>query len=84
MLDVVLPGALIAALLDSEDGLDEGPAADADGVDIDGRLVCPWPCVLFRAGVVRSVDKLMISFPCTIRLSLDFLRSLVSIAVIVS
>lgn len=32
-----------------------------------------------RVGVDRLVERLMISFPCTTRLSVDFLRSLVSI-----
>lgn len=36
---------------------------------------------LFRGGPARLVDRLIISLPCTTRLSVDFLRSRVSISV---
>lgn len=50
----------------------------------EGRLPLAWvegARLLFRTGVSRFVDRLMISFPCTTKLSVDFLRSLVSISV---
>ncbi len=40
-----------------------------------------WPAAIGGlAGAPIDVDRLTISFPCTMRLSLDFLRSLVSIS----
>lgn len=45
----------------------------------DGRLELVDCDCWGRAGVERFVDKLMISFPCTTRLSVDFFRSRVSI-----
>jgi hypothetical protein len=51
----------------------------------DGRLPLEWvdgdKVLLFRTGVSRFVDKLIISLPCTTKLSVDFLRSRVSISV---
>jgi hypothetical protein len=51
---------------------------------IDGLVAFEW---LFefadcpRGGSFRFVDRLMINFPCTTRLSVDFFRSRVSISV---
>lgn len=51
----------------------------------EGRLPLEWvdgdKVLLFRTGVSRFVDRLIISLPCTTRLSVDFLRSRVSISV---
>lgn len=50
----------------------------------EGRLALAefdGPRLLFRAGSERFVDKFMINFPWTTRLSVDFLRSRVSISV---
>ena len=66
------------------------PAGDLGGIplDVDAMLPPPTdndepgcPSVLGCAtGGPRFVDMLTMSFPCTIRLSLDFLRSRVSIS----
>jgi hypothetical protein len=51
----------------------------------EGLLPFEWvdgaKLLLFRTGVSKFVDRLIISLPCTTRLSVDFLRSLVSISV---
>lgn len=55
-------------------------AADVWGAR-DGRLELAdaGSCCVGRAGVERLVERLMINLPCTTRLSVDFLRSRVSI-----
>ena len=66
------------------------PAGDLGGIPLDVDAILPPPtdneepgcptvfgCV---AGGPRLVDRLTISLPCTIKLSLDFLRSRVSIS----
>ena len=63
-----------------------GKADELDPGDIlrDGRLPLEWvdgASVLFRTGVSRLVDRLMINLPCTTKLSEDFLRSRVIISV---
>ena len=63
-----------------------GKTDELDPVDIlrEGRLPLEWvdgAKLLFRTGVSRLVDKLMISLPWTTKLSEDFLRSRVSISV---
>jgi hypothetical protein len=52
------------------------PFTDACG-DAVGRVAF-WPPLLM--GAVRLVERLRISLPCTTMLSLDFLRSRVSIS----
>jgi hypothetical protein len=67
----------------SEDGLDPGnpEALDVLGVTREGLLE-DAATIAFRGGEERLVDRFMISFPCTTRLSLDFFRSRVSISII--
>lgn len=63
---------------------DGSPEADVETCgtspveDDDGRCDRPFCWVGF--GVLRLVDRLMMSFPWTTRLSFDFFRSLVSIS----
>src|SRR5277367_3220225 len=66
----------------SEEGLDPGnpEELDAFGVPREG-LLTDAAAILTRGGALRLVDRLMISFPCTTRLSFDFFKSRVSISV---
>lgn len=61
--------------------LEGSDGCGTSAVDVeDGSCgLCKPFCV--GLGVLRLVDKLMMSFPCTTRLSFDFFRSLVSISV---
>lgn len=69
----------------SEEGLAFPPgnpdAVEVDGVPRDGLLAEAAAAMLPRGGADKFVHRLMMSFPCTTRLSLDFLRSRVSISV---
>jgi hypothetical protein len=47
-------------------------------VDVCGEGLCRLLCVEFE--LLRFVERFMINFPCTTRLSVDFLRSRVSIS----
>ena len=56
---------------------------DPDGVlmeGLDGFGAPPGGANVPLGGADKFVERLMISFPCTTRLSLDFLRSRVSIS----
>jgi hypothetical protein len=71
-------GVGVVALGKADEELDPGDMLR------DGRLPLEWAVgtrLLFRNGVSRFVDRLMISLPCTTKLSVDFLRSRVSISV---
>ena len=61
-------------------GLD-GPAATAEDEEAVSTAEGPAAgAAAFRIGVDVLVDRYMMSLPCTTRLSLDFLRSLVSVS----
>lgn len=49
------------------------------GLRREGRLEDAVNACGTRAGAARLVERLMMSFPCTTRLSVDFFRSRVSI-----
>lgn len=92
---IVIKGVLadsvtVAWVLDvRESGLPEGPAPFGEREMLDSFMpmsakaeVTPWSCEGpgLEMGWLTLVDKYMMSFPWTTRLSFDFLRSNVSIS----
>jgi hypothetical protein len=76
------PGNMSARKAPGAGELFEGPAAaplvlGTETVDLDGPAAAPCAFI----GCERLVDTLSMSFPLTLRLSLDFFRSLVSISI---